>query len=297
MSSLRHSFLSMAAMAIGAFGILQPAAAADPFDIERLLHGPISGGSTSARSHRRAVTGDRTAQAKLLLHGSVTRNDGSRASGVIVVDDLPPIILKEGPGKNDRVDVSIKGFKTDGDAEKVRRALWIAMKRFHRPHILEDAAKYTRRHKEITKDTNGDEWEVEFDSTKEAREAVSVGAWGLMNYYGLNPKARRFDIEIVGEDMDGASGNAPVGIVKSGGLPKYRLKLNRGIIADRSADQIAGTIFHEMLHNIGWRHGASGKGYNVDYAGYLIKEWGLAIARNGKSSFGLTADRYVRWDE
>jgi hypothetical protein len=171
------------------------------------------------------------------------------------------------------------------------------MKRFHEPRVLDCAARYSRRHRENTKDNQGKTWEVTFDTTKEAREALNFGAWGLIKYWGLDPKGRRFDIEIVGDDLGKSLGQARVGILQPGQYPRYRIKLNRGTIAKRTADQIAGTIFHEMLHNIGWTHGTSGKGYEVDYAKYLIKEWGLAIAGNGTQAFGLNGDPFANWDE
>lgn len=52
MSSQSKSFLATAVMALGAFGFLLPAAAADSSDIDRLLNGPVSRGSRLTDSHR-----------------------------------------------------------------------------------------------------------------------------------------------------------------------------------------------------------------------------------------------------
>lgn len=293
MPPLKKSLVSMAAVAIGFAGMILQAAAADRSDIERLLHGPISVGSGS-NSTRPAITNERRTGANELLRGPVNRNNVDSGNGVIVVDDGTVILRPEGPGRRDRVKVSIRGFKSDNDKEKVRQALWIAVKRFYEPHVLECAAKYSRRHRERV---SGKDYRSTFDSTKEARESADFAAVGLIRYYGLDPKGRRFDIAITGGELGKATGRAPVGIIKPGEFPSYRIELHRDTIAHRTADQIAGTIFHEMMHNIGWRHGTSGKGYDVDYAKYLITEWGRAIGGDGKRSFGLTGDPYADWDE
>jgi hypothetical protein len=60
-----------------------------------------------------------------------------------------------------------------------------------------------------------------------------------------------------------------------------------------TADRLAGTIAHEILHNIGWDHTNNKP---ESYPGTVIKEFGLCLARDGSdarvssASFGLTSD-------
>jgi hypothetical protein len=60
-----------------------------------------------------------------------------------------------------------------------------------------------------------------------------------------------------------------------------------------TADRLAGTIAHEILHNIGWEHTNDKPD---SYPGTVIKEFGLCVARDGSdarvtsATFGLISD-------
>ena len=83
------------------------------------------------------------------------------------------------------------------------------------------------------------------------------------------------------------TGNAPV---YTSEWPKTKIFINMNDQAVRdqnnSTREISGTIFHEIMHNLGWRH-------PTGYPGSFIKEAGLCIARNNAdrpAGFGLTGD-------
>ena len=79
------------------------------------------------------------------------------------------------------------------------------------------------------------------------------------------------------------------------------IAINEGYLGDsskwygRDTSYWAGVIAHEVLHNLGFRHG-SGRDYKEDYAGYFITEYGKCVESNGVA-FDLSCDANERTEE
>ena len=189
--------------------------------------------------------------------------------------------------------LTITNFSSKADEEKVRRAFWIAMDRWHKPAVRKLAAKNAWRHREFIEDKNGKRtkvWEVKLDKPS---ETYDVATFGLSKYWGMDPKKMNANVTITGEDLGEWAGRAKIGIVNKTNH-NYQIRLHKGLVSKRTEEQMAGTIFHEMLHNVGFSHN-QGHDYKTDYKGYLIEEWGLSIATDGKTGFGLVEDPYKEW--
>lgn len=94
MGYLKKSLVLMATLAISVLSLLLPAAAADRSDVDRLLHGPLSSGSSGANSNRPDIPHERRKRASELLHGPLERHNADSGSGVVVVDDGTVILSR-----------------------------------------------------------------------------------------------------------------------------------------------------------------------------------------------------------
>ena len=91
------------------------------------------------------------------------------------------------------------------------------------------------------------------------------------------------------------AGFAPVLTIS--GESRIDISMNRSFIDDYDVVIVAGTLFHEMLHNAGWTHPTTGS--LEDYPGTLIKEADICLEQElaGMSSFApgrLVAPPYRR---
>ncbi len=190
------------------------------------------------------------------------------------------------------VKVTIKGFN-DADKQKVKGALVLALNRWAAEAVLNCVYdRVTRR------------WAVaEGEPTNVTKADLKEGGMYYFVTWTLKPAGilwpdSRFRITIEGKNLGqgiNGQGQAPFTGIKNK-PPQFHILLNTLNVGNRTKDQLAGTIFHEMLHNAGETHGTTGT-YDQDYKGYLIKEWGLCIAGNGQPNFGLVNDQYADWSE
>jgi len=195
-----------------------------------------------------------------------------------------------------KVSLTVNGF-SNADKQKVTRAFWIAIERCFKEKVIKLTAKKTYRCRGLTSDG-----EVRYKPGKEAEEGLSYFVvYGLEQMLRIKNDKFDFSIVIDAADLDDdAVGRATIGLDtvwgyykrKENKRPLYRIALDRKAVANRPETGTAGTIWHEMMHNAGLDH-KSGGSYDQNYKGYLVKEWGLAIAADGVEGFGLVNDPYA----
>lgn len=218
---------------------------------------------------------------------------------------LPLLASKRAEAANHKVDLSIVGFRSREKAI-VESAFWIAMERCFKPKVIRLAAKNTYRSRGFPHDAENPDDVVSISKGKEAEESISAFVvWGLADMLGSNggdDAAFNFELKITAADLVGSVGRATVGLNTVWGYHhsdsrkrrRYAIELDKTAVDRRDKQDTAGTIWHEMLHNTGLSHG-KGTDYEKNYAGYLIKEWGLAVAVDGVTAFSLAdRDPYAR---
>lgn len=227
------------------------------------------------------------------------------------------------------VDVVAKGFKSQRHAEKVRDAFWLMLTRWHRPEVVAATAEAMTRHRDNVLTRQGppktnpaagkkasgtpfDETDYSGKSLDEKKQVVAFCVLGMGNF-GLEPGKENLRITITGTPSSsmptfegqkclgrGEEGYFGVVDASSGKTPKvptFKIEVNRDEVENLSLDALAGVIWHEMLHNIGFDHADTDKKttFNSAYKGYLIDEWGNAVENNGKPGAALrTVDKFYR---
>lgn len=191
----------------------------------------------------------------------------------------------------DQIKVKVTGFNATDEA-KIKKAAGIVFARWGKKAVIECIYKNVKRR-----------WALEDNQeTKLTRNDLETGGLALFIEYTLKPGGIVWDkskvrIVVEGQNLgDGVNGMAQVPYKPATDKQEYLIALNTKNVSKRTEEQVAGTIFHEMLHNIGEKHGDVGT-YDQKYAGFLIKEWGQCLAGNGTPNFGLGGDPYEAWDE
>lgn len=188
------------------------------------------------------------------------------------------------------------GFSND-EEKKLKEAMTIVAHRFHRPDVFDNALKNTKKIHFSGTDANmrGWKWNQYVDFIKlqwrglwsKGFPTINVKPWLDKDYTGQAPRGEFVKVT----EKTPKDGFSLVPFTDVTG--EFEMEISLPFLNKLPAHQTAGTIAHEMLHNMGHDHP---KGYTdqnfVTIFGDTLGLDGKFVAREEKKAFSLAGEEW-----